>query len=168
MKFSFDLTVDDWVAFQQYQRGKKTPFYNVLYPLIISLGIALVVINIYHIYAYEISNVTGFSFIVLLGLIYVLYIRKKALTKVRKIGLDLQEKHPESFGPMSLDVDADGLTIQSQKTGKSILWEDLKGFEENKYYFFLYSKKGVAYIIPKREMQDISEFRSKLTNNIVR
>ncbi|MDR1370331.1 MAG: YcxB family protein [Dysgonamonadaceae bacterium] len=166
MRGSFNLTIDDWVAFQQYQRSKKTPFYNVVYPLILCLGIALVAINVYHIYMYEVNNTTWFSSVVLIGLLYVLYIRKKALSKVREVGLDLQQKHPEAFGPMRLEMNANEFTIQSQETAKTILWEDMKGFEENKCYFFLYSKKGVVYIVPKRGIEDISGFRSELTNNI--
>jgi hypothetical protein len=167
MTFSFNLNVNDWVAFQQYHRGRKIPFYNAVYPLIIGMCIALVAINIgYHIHFQTVSNVTWVSGACFLTLLYILYIRKKSLDNVRKAGLEIEKKNPEAFGLMSLNTDSDGITILSRKASKTIFWKEMDRFEENKYYFFLYSKKGVVYIVPKREMEDQDGFRNELTNYI--
>lgn len=167
MTFSFNLKVNDWVAFQQYHRGRKTPFYNLVYPLIIAMCIALAVICIgYYIHFRTVSTVIWVSGACFLTLLYILYIRKKSLDNVRKAGLEIEKKNPEAFGLMSLNMDSSGMTILSRKASKTILWKEMDRFEENKYYFFLYSKKGVVYIIPKREMEDQSAFRSELTNYI--
>ncbi len=166
MKLSFDLNVDDWVAFQQYYRGKKTPLYNVVYPLLLILGVLSIAIFVYNIIVPKDTTTFWVSGVCILVLMYVLYIRKKSLYAVKKAGMDIQEKNPEAFGPMILETDANGITIQSQKSSKAIAWSDLGKLEENKLYFFLYSKKGVVYIIPKRGMEDLSGLRGELTNNI--
>ncbi len=88
------------------------------------------------------------------------------MDNVRKAGLAIQEKNPDAFGPMTLDMNAQGMTIQSQKASKTISWDEMDRFEENNYYFFLYSKKGIVYIVPKRDLDNESGFRSELTNNI--
>ena len=167
MKFSFNLNVDDWVAFQQFHRGKKIPFYGIVYPAIVVMCIALVGLCIgYYVHFREVSTLVWVSGACFLTLLYILYIRKKSLGNVKKAGLAIQEKNPEAFGTMAMEVTAQGMTIQSPKASKIVTWEEMARFEENKQYFFLYSKKGVVYIIPKREMGNESEFRAELKNNI--
>ena len=167
MRFSFNLNVDDWVAFQQYHRSKKIPFYGMVYPAIIAMCIALVVLCIgYYIQYQVVSTTIWVSGACVLALLYILYIRKKSLDNVKKAGLAIQEKNPEAFGAMTMDVTAQGLTILSPKASKVVAWEEMGKFEENAKYFFLYSKKGVVYIVPKREIDNESGFRAELTYNI--
>ncbi len=169
MKFSFNLTVDDWVSFQEYQKGKKTPFYTAIYPLLIVMSIGLVLLNVVY-YSYyqtdKIISMTWISLACLLVLLFILNIRRESMKQLKKAGSDIQSKHPEAFGSMTLETNENGLEIQSDQTSKSLAWNEIQGYEENKNYFFLYSKKGVAYIIPKRGMKDQSEFMNILNYKV--
>ncbi len=163
MNISFNLNVDDWVAFQQYYQAKRAPFYKAVYPLIVGLISGLVVINIiYYFYFKVVSAITWISFILVAVFIYLLYLRKRSLDRVKQAGLEVQKKHPEAFGVMKMDFEANGINIQSQQTSKFIPREEMSQFEENKHYFFLYSKKGVVYIVPKRDIDNTSSFRELL------
>ena len=167
MTISFNLKVDDWVAFQQYHRGQKIPFYNIIYPAIIVLCLFLAGICIgYCIYYRTNSSVVWVSAACFLTLLYILYLRKKSLAHIREIGLELEKKNPDAFGLISMNIDQDGITVLSRKISKTIPWKEMDRLKENKSYFFLYSKKGVVYIVPKREIKDQSEFRRELTNYI--
>ena len=167
MRFSFNLNIDDWVAFQQYHRSKKVPFYGMVYPAIVVMCVVLVALCVgYYIHFREVSTVVWVSGACFLTLLYILYIRKKSLDNVKKAGLAIQEKNPEAFGTMTMEVSAQGLTIQSPKASKVVAWDEMGKFEENNKYFFLYSKKGVVYIVPKREIDNESGFRAELTYNI--
>lgn len=167
MKFSYNLTVDDWAAFQQYYRGKKHPFYSAVYPMILSLSAILLTTNIYYVYLYGFSKLTLISAIVLIILLYVLQIRKKSLETIKNAGLELERKHPEAFGMMNIELNENGIDIKSQQTSKYMTWDEMDKFEENKKYFFLYSKKGMVYIVPKQEINDmVSSFRNNLINYI--
>ena len=167
MKFSFNLNVDDWVAFQQYHRRKKIPFYGMIYPTLIVLCIVLAFLCVRQYLLIKVmTTMIWVNGACLLTLLYVLYIRKKSLDNVKKAGLAIQEKNPEAFGAMTMEVTAQGLTIQSPKASKVVAWEEMGKFEENAKYFFLYSKKGVVYIVPKREIDNESGFRAELTYNI--
>ena len=166
LKLSFNLSVDDWVAFQQYHRGKKAPLYKLAYPLIVSLSIVLLALNIYDMIVHGVSKLTGFSLVVLAALAYILFIRGKAIKQIKKTGLDLQQKHPEAFGPMTMDFTEEGLNIQSNQTSKLVSWEEVEQYDENKNYFFFYTSKGIVYIIPKKNIEDASLFRGLLINYI--
>ena len=171
MKIAFDLNVDDWVAFQEYYGRKKSPIlYKWMQPLYIILAITLLVMGVWQVIIMGYTKYTMFILVCLAAMLFMLYIRKKAKDKVRQAGLDLEKKHPEAFGPMTMDFEERGIDIQSQKNSKSIAWDELHHYEANKDYYFLFSKKGIIYIVPKRAIEgskDTDKLKATLDKYLV-
>lgn len=162
MKLFFDLKVDDWVSFQEYFKEKKAPLYKYISPLLIFSAVLIVTINAMHLYYQEASIVTLFSFILLVILFYLLYLKKQTKKQLRKIALDIQAKTPDAFGPREMDFNERRVEISAGKSHKTLAWGELTRYEENNDYFFLYSQKGMVYIIPKRDLEKIPEIREML------
>ena len=152
MTVSFDLDIDDWLAFQEYFKGKRAPLYKWLPTILILLAISLVVFNVIYLFYREASLVNIISLGFLLAIFYMLYLKKKATSHVRKMAAEIKLKHPEAFGIHEITFDGDGIKIKNEHTDVSLEWDDMNTYDENKDYFFLYSKKGVAYIIPKKKI----------------
>lgn len=170
MKISFNLTVDDWIVFQQFFRGKKSPFSRWIVPIIITCMVWIVLFNAYLAYAKvddESPMRVWISIAVFFIFAYLLYIRRKSLKRVKEAGLEIEKKHPEAFGSMIMELNEKGIDIQSSQTAKFLTWEEMGTYDKNRKYFFLYSRKGVVYIVPKRalEGQDV-DFEAILRTNL--
>lgn len=153
MKIAYKLTPIDWVNFQEYFRKKKAPMYSLMVPI---LSILLVFNIAFGIYMLITQGWTTYSWIFLfciLLLSYLLYLRSKARQQLEKAAEELNKKSPDIFGPMSMNFQENGLGVQSQKNQKYLSWEEMDKFDQTKDYFYLFSKKGVAYIIPKRDIE---------------
>jgi hypothetical protein len=87
-------------------------------------------------------------------LLYLIYLNSKTKSRLTKAGMDLEKKNPDIFGPMTMNMDEKGIDFQSQNNTKFLPWEEIDKYDSNKEYYFIYSKKGVAYIIPKRNIQE--------------
>ncbi len=166
MKIRYNLDVQDWVSFQQFFRGKKAPLNNLATPLIIFCSVFMLVLNVFYIH-YEGLNLMSFiSGIILIILLYLLYVKVRSGKQLQDAGNKLKKKHPEVFGEMAVEFNNTGIYIQSTASSQSLAWNDMDSFDENKSYFFMYSKKGMAYIIPKRDLdvETVNKLREFLQN----
>ncbi len=158
----FNLTIEDWMAFQEYFRGKKAPVYRILMPLLGISAMLLILLNALYLMKNEASLVTVISGIFLLLIFYLFFLKNKSKGQLRKMALDMQAKNPDAFGDREMSFDEDGISIKVNQSSKELFWEDIDQWEENKEYFFLYSTKGVVYIIPKKGLQNTDGFRELL------
>ncbi|MDR1719440.1 MAG: YcxB family protein [Dysgonamonadaceae bacterium] len=154
MEILFDLTVDDWFIFQQYFRGKSSPVYKLIFPMIITLSLLLLVLTAIQLACYGFHKILWLSVVTFLILLYILYIRKRSMNAIRKKGRSIQEEYPDSFGRKVMKLDKNGFSIATETATKQCAWCEMLEFEETKRYFYLYSNKGVVYIIPKRNVED--------------
>lgn len=157
MKLSFELEVSDWVAFQRWYRGKRMPLFKVLVPLMITCCALLVVLNIVLIFSKGMSGISWISAILLLGLGYLLFLQSKSDRQLKEAGENLKERNPGAFGKLEMDFDDEGFTVTSSSNSKRLSWDEMDKNEENKNYCFLFSKKGLVYIIPKDKIKENPE-----------
>lgn len=162
MTIHFNLTVEDWLAFQDYYKGKKAPLYKILMPMLGIIAGILVAINVLYLMHYEASTVTVFSGILLLLIIYLFFLKKKSDKQLLQAALDMKAKNPDAFGQRDMTFDEKQITIQAANSSKVLPWEEVEQWEENKAYFFIYNAKGVVYIVPKRSIKDNIAFTDML------
>lgn len=159
MKVTFDLSIEDWMAFQEYYKGKKAPFYKFIMPLLIICAVVIIVLNLIYLQDKEASLMTIISFFLLLTIFYLFFLKKKSKTQLKKVALEIKERNPDAFGPREMVFNENGIDIQATNSHKTLTWEDMDQYEEDKDYYFLFSQKGVVYIIPKRDIHT-ADFQS--------
>ncbi len=153
MKISFDLEVEDWMVFQEYYRGKKIPLYKALMPLLFITAIVLIIINAIYLSYQNVSIFTVFSCFILITILYIFFVKKKSKESLRQRGLAIKVKNPEAFGIRQMTFNDKEIEISTLSSNKTLPFSELEKYEEIKDYFFLYSRKGVVYIIPKQKIK---------------
>ena len=165
MTIVYNLEIDDWVAFQEYFKEKKT-LYKYLAPLLIFSAVLITTINIAYLFYQEASLITLFSFILVLIVLYLLYLKSQMRKQLQKTAKNIQSKNPDAFGPREMDFNDRRVDIKVGDNHKILTWEELSGYEENNDYFFLYSQKGMVYIIPKRDLNNITELEDVFSKHL--
>jgi len=169
MNVNFVLDVDDWVAFQEYYRKRSAPLYRIMPYLLIASGIVLVVLNAVYFFLYKEATLwNGISLIFLAVIFYGLYLKKKADGQMRKIAIELKEKNPDVFGLREMTFTEEGMEIKTEKANKYLTWEEMERYEENNDYYFLYSGKGVVYIVPKNRIDVTPDEFGEMLNNYLK
>ncbi|MDL2224112.1 YcxB family protein [Bacteroidales bacterium OttesenSCG-928-M06] len=167
MKIAYNLTVEDWVDFQEYYMKKKAPLSGCMTPILTILMICNIIIGIYMEF---IAKTGSYNFVFLICIIilgYLLYLKTKTRKKLFKSGEEIKEKNPGAFGEMTMDFQDEGIDIHSKTHSKFLVWEEISSYDnKSKVFFLLYSKKGMVYIIPKRDIESETELQAVLENHL--
>lgn len=166
MKIAYNLTVNDWINFQEFYRKRKTPLIGCLEPLIYILTALNIIIGTWHFISYGPSIYTGICIICIGVLLFLIYAQKKSKKNLLATGKVVEEKNPDAFGKMEMTFTDKGIEIISQTQSKDLTWDEVSNYDSNKDYFFLYSKKGFAYIIPKKDIPSEMEVKAILDENL--
>ena len=167
MTIHFNLTIDDWLAFQEYYKGRKAPLYRILMPLLGISAVLLVILNILYLMNNPASLMTTLSGIMLLSIFYLFFLKKRSTKHLRKAALDLKSKHSDAFGQREMSFDEKQITIEAGNSIKELPWEEVDRWEENKEYFFIFNAKGMVYIVPKRSIKDSVAFTEMLNQHFL-
>lgn len=158
MSICFDLTIEDWLAFQDYFRKKKAPVYRLLMPILgITAGL-LIILNVLYLLHYEASMVTVLSGILLFFILLLFYYRSKSKKTLYNMAVELKKSHPEVFGEREMVFDEQQISIITPSNTQVIPWSQVEQWEESKQYFYIYNTKGIVYIVPKSCLSDYDEF----------
>ena len=163
MKIAYHLTTTDFVKFQEYIRKQKSPAYRAMVPiltLLLSINIVLFLcLNIYY------SNLEyNWIFILcILLLVFMLYLNAGTKKRLSKMAEELKTKNPDLFGTTDMELNEEGIRIKTLKHEKFLKWEEVGKYENPKDLFVIFSKKGVAYVIPTRNiLLDRAELKATL------
>lgn len=78
-----------------------------------------------------------------------------------------ERKNDGLLGDHRMIMAEEGIVDATSKGETKVTWSGIKHFTEDKDYFFLYNSSVSAYILPKREINDVEEtknyIQSKLT-----
>jgi len=153
MKIAYNLTAQDFVNFQEYYMKKKSPLAGCLQPVIFATLLANVILGL-GLYFYQ--GLTTYTYICLiciflLGLL--LIARGQQKKNLIKAAQQMEKDKPGAFGNMTMEFFEDGVKVQSTTNHKFLEWNEIEKVDSNKNYFFIYSKKGMVYIIPKRSLE---------------
>ncbi|MDR1121552.1 MAG: YcxB family protein [Dysgonamonadaceae bacterium] len=151
----FELSINDWIAFQEYYRSKKAPIYKFLMPALFISALLLIGLNVMYLHRHEASWFTITSGILLLFISYLFFLKGRSRSQWRKAALKMQAKYPDAFGPREMTFDDDGITIQTANNSKILSWKAIDRQEENKDYNFIFTQNGTVYIIPKSNDRQI-------------
>lgn len=167
MKIAYKLTAQDFVSFQEYYMKKKAPLAGCIQPVTIIMLLCNVVIGTV-LYFYH--GVTTYTYVCLLCILLLgILLIGKGQTKKRllKTALQMEKDKPGAFGNMTMEFSDKGIEIHSSVSEKFLTWEEVDKSDSNKDYYFIYSKKGMVYIIPKRDISiSESEFTDILTKHL--
>jgi hypothetical protein len=160
MKINYNLTIEDWANFQEYYRKKKSPLYGCMMPALTVLLVCNVVFGFYMVFIYKGEGSYDWLFgICILVLAYLLFMQTRVRRKLLKAGAELKKKKPDVFGTTSMEFFEEGFEIKTPLHTKFLKWEDMENSDQNKDYVFFFSKKGFAYIVPKRNVEDMEKLQ---------
>ena len=167
MTLRFDLTIEDWVNFQEYYKEKKAPLYKFLMPILGITAIMLICLNVLYLMHNPTSLVTLLSgiFLLLIGCLFVM--KKKSVKVLRKAATNLKEKNPSAFGEREMKFDTEQITILAGTTKTELSWKEVDQWAEGKTYFYIYNVKGFVYIVPKRAIEEVDAFVEMLNTNFL-
>lgn len=168
MKITYNLTVADWVNFQEYYRKHHAPLIGCIEPVIYVLTVLNVIVGTWHFISYGFSVYSVICLVCLGVFIFLLYAKKQSKKNLYEAGQTMAEKNPDAFGLMNMELNEQGIHIASQNQTKKLLWEDIRNYQSNNDYFFLYSKKGNAYILPKRDIASATEVQAILDEHLLK
>lgn len=162
MTIHFNLTIDDWLAFQDYYKKRKAPLYRILMPLLGISAALLVILNVLYLMENKASMVTALSGILLLFIFYLFFLKRRSHKHLYRAGLELKAKHPDAFGQRDMAFEEEQITIKAENSTKVLPWKEVEQWEENKEYYFIFNAKGMVYIVPKRSIKDCTAFSDML------
>ena len=159
MTIHFDLTIEDWVNFQEHFKEKKAPLYKYLMPMLGITAVLLICLNVMYLIYNPPSLVTLLSSMFFLFIICLFIMKKRSVKVLHKAATNLKEKNSNAFGDRKMVFDSEQITILTGEGKETILlWKDIEQWDENKAYFYIYNTKGFAYIVPKRAIENESAF----------
>lgn len=155
MKISYNLTVEDWVAFQEYYRKKRSPLYGCMMPILTLLLACNVIIGFYMVFIYQGAREYNWLFVICIIILgYLLFLNSRIRRRLTKAGNALKEKNPETFGETSMEFFEEGFEVKTANHRKFLNWEDIEEYDEKRDYIYFFSKKQLVYILPRRDVPD--------------
>lgn len=162
MQIAYKLTAEDWVHFQEYYTKKKAPLAGCLQPLI---AITLIGNVLFGAYLYFQQGVTTYTYVCLVCILllgFLLIIRGQSKKNMLKAAKQMEKDKPGAFGDMTMNFDKQGVDIKSSTNSKHLNWDEVDSYNSDKTHYYIFSKKGMVYIIPKRDINSEEEFRAVL------
>ena len=163
MKIAYHLTTTDFVKFQEYMRKQKSPAYRAMVPILGLLGVLnfvfLFCLNVY----YSNTSYNWIFGICILLLVFLLYLNAGTKKRLSKMAEELKTKNPDLFGTTDMELNEEGIRIKTLKHEKFLKWDEVGKYDTPKDLFVIFSKKGVAYVIPTRNiLLDRAELKATL------
>ena len=156
MKISYNLDVEDWVNFQEYYRKKKAPLYGCMIPLLTLLFVCNVITGIYMTFIYKGENQYSWVLLICIALLlFLLFMQMRTRKRLTKAGNKLKKESPDVFGHTEMEFFEEGFEIKTENGKKFLKWADLENYDQTKEYVFFFSIKGYAYIVPKKNINDL-------------
>jgi Tfp pilus assembly protein PilE len=75
-------------------------------------------------------------------------------------------KNDGLLGEHHLIMTEEGIVDSTSYGQTKVNWSGIKNFKEDKYNFYLYNSSVSAYIIPKRELNNVEEIRNYLKSKL--
>lgn len=155
LNISYELTIDDWMAFQQHYLSTSKQFNQTKQFVAWIIPAIFLISSLYEIFLgnsnyYSIAVFMGISIVWLL--LYPKIFEKRVLTTIKKI---LEEGDNSSIlGVHNLVFNEDSLIVNEPNSEQIIKWSAIKRVEETEDYIFVYLNSISACIIPKFKIED--------------
>lgn len=170
MKISFDINVEDLIAFNNHYYStdprvrKQILRYRIIIPVFYLLcGVMFSYNGDYWNWTFLI----GFGVAALLwSLFWPMWGRKRWLKRVRKE--ILQPENSLWFGRRDMELDDEEVTVVTEKGTETCLWSAFIKSSEAEDYFFLFQTPRQALVIPKSKITpaEVEELRSLFEKHI--
>lgn len=169
MEITYNITEEDYLNFNMFHvENSKT--------IIKTLNIQRFSVPIFFlIFSYISSKIGDTPFIVsfivflILSILWIIfypkYFYKHIIRNARKM---LKEgKNAGLLGKHHMNMTEDGIEETTSNGGTKVNWSGIEQFKEDHYYLYLYNSSVSAYIIPKRDLNNVEEVRMYIKSKII-
>ena len=169
MEKYYNLTEEDYINFNLYhiknsETGKRAlvlqRFLAPLFFIIIS-------------YIYSLISVMPFlplflTFLVT-SILWIIFYPKYFYSLIARNARKMikEGKNDGLLGNHQLKLTEEGLVDTSSNRETKVTWSGITSFKEDDEYFLLYNSSVSAYILPKREIDNIDELRIYIQSNLI-
>lgn len=166
MKISFELTIDDWMAFQKHYLSTSKQFKKTKILLVMILPIILLIFLFFEYFKGEFNYYTTTVYIII-SLFWVFFYLKRfdelSLKKTKKM---IEEGNNSALlGTHNIEFSDGYFSVKEPGSEYKTNWSAINKIEENEKYIFIYITSVSACIIPKfkigNKKEKIAEFIKK-------
>jgi hypothetical protein len=169
MKISFELTIDDWMAFQKHYLSTSKQFKQTKIFVIMMVPVILLIFSLFQYFKGEFNYYTIAIYIIISLFWFFFYPKqfdKSCLKKTKKM---LEEGNNSALlGIHNIEFNDDYFFVKEPGSEYKTNWSAINKVEENDKYIFIYITSVSACIIPKFKIGDkkekIVEFIKKKTS----
>jgi hypothetical protein len=164
MEINYNLAVEDYIKFNLFHiKNSKTAIRTLniqrfLTPIIfIILSYVLTKVGTTHFLSLFITFfLISIMWIIFYPKFFYSFVTRKTKKMIKK------SKNDSLIGKHHMIISEKGITDSTYFGESRISWFDIKSLKEDNYYFYLYNSSVSAYIIPKRDLNNINEIRKYL------
>lgn len=157
MKITFDLDIDDILAFQNYQITHSEAFKR---RIVIIRFFALMIALFILVYSY--GGKFNMQFVLLIVILVLIVgwwfsfvpkiIKSRALSKNRKRLQKQKETNPALFSERSMTFTDEDFFLENEKTSLTMKWSAIDRVVRDADYAFLFCSNSEVFIIPYRKL----------------
>lgn len=172
MKFTYNFTIEDWMAFQKHYLDNSTQFRRTRIATQLMLPVIFSIFIIFDLVKGQVRPTSIAVFAVISGLFAVFYPKRlynRTLSRMRK--MVLEGDNTGLLGEHTVEMTEDCIQIQHPQSEQKITWAGIKKAEETDHHIFLFTSGVAGIIIPKeklRDQQDTLTFLKEMINRKVR
>ena len=158
MKISFELTMDDWMAFQEHYLSQSKQFKQSKIFVIVMLPVIFFIFSLFQYFEGDLNYYTLAIYIVISLFWIFLYPKrfdKSCLKKTKKM---LEEGNNSALlGKHDIEFSDDSFFVKEPGSEYKTNWSAINKIEENEKYIFIYITSVSACILPKFKFGDKKE-----------
>lgn len=169
VEFEYNLTEKDYINFNIFHvRNSKVAKRSLMIQRIVGPLLFLVFGYLYY-QTEEVSLIGLITTFIILSVLWVMfypmYFNNYIIRNTKKM---IKEGNNNNLlGSHRMVMSENGI-VDSTMTGQtSVQWSGINQFKEDKHNFYLYNSSVSAYILPKRELQNVEEVRKYIESNLI-
>lgn len=168
MEVSYNLTEEDYIHFNMFHIKNSKSTIQTLKIQRFSVPIIYIIISFVFSKILEIPFLYMLIPFLILSLIWVVfyekYFNKSIIRRLKKM---MNEGENDGLiGEHHLVITEEGI-VDTTSTGETrVNWSGIKYLKEDNEYFYIYNSSVSAYILPKRDLENVDQIRDYLTSRI--
>ncbi len=169
MEIYYELTEDDYIKFNLYHiKNSKTGKQALALQRFLTPLFFIIISYVYSMISNK-SFLPLFITFLVMSILWVIFYPKYFYGLIARNAKKMikEGKNDGLLGNHQLKLTEEGLVDTSSNKETKVTWPGITSVRENDGYFFLYNSSVSAYILPKREIDDVDEVRQYVQSNLM-
>lgn len=168
MQIKYSLTEEDYLNFNLFHMKNSNTAKKALKVQRYLIPIVYMVVAYVFARVLDGSYILSFSIFGIMGILWIIFYPKYHYNFVlRQVKKMIKEgKNEGLLGEHLMTISEDGIHDANPQGETKVSWSGIQDMKEDEQNLYLYNSAVSAYILPKREVQDLEELRAILISKI--